>query len=231
MNYVQDFFARIVIYDARNQNFWWKIKIMLGEKHLLVNLLHHGFWPPLWPGVRPLVSPSLPLSSVFFFFAWTLKVPVNLIFSTPFTGTFLRSRALFGENSRARGCCHGHFFGRFHGHFCVVHGDFFFVHGQFCSSRARIFHCSRPFLKFTGTFFPLHGHFFPVQGHILVNCSRAKKIFTGIFFENIHGHFFKVHGKKKKHWMKVYRYGFNPTEAVFYKSTLPAQEKAELFFA
>ena len=126
------------------------------------------------------------IDQCFFFSPWTLKVPVNLKFSKIFTGTFLRSRALFGQNSRARRGVHGHFFGRFHGHFYVVHGHF-----------SRTFHGSRPLLMFTGTFFPVHGYFFPVHGHIFVNCSRAKKNIHGHFFQNVHGQIFKVHGEKK----------------------------------
>ena len=93
---------------------------------------------------------------VFFFSPWTSKVPVNPVFSKSFTGTFLRSRALFGQNSRARRGVHGHFFGRFHGHFRVVHGHF-----------SRTFHGSRPLLMFTGTFFPVHGYFSLFTGTFL----------------------------------------------------------------
>ena len=89
------------------------------------------------------------LTSVFFS-PWTSKVPVNLVFWRMFTGTYLGSRALFKESSRASGCVHGHFFGPFHGHFFEVHGQKKQnVHGHF--------------LMFTGIFwfskFYVHGHF------------------------------------------------------------------------
>ena len=125
-----------------------------------------------------------PINQFFFFSPWTLKVPVNPTFSKFFTGTFLRSRAHFGQNSRARGRVHGHFFGLFHGHIYVVHGHFFMVHGHFWSSRA-------PFFLFTGTFSLFTATF-------LSFVHGQKKIFTGIFFKMFTGIFWRFTGKKKK---------------------------------
>ena len=111
-----------------------------------------------------------------FFSPWTLKVYVNVIFSTCFTRTFSRSRALFEKVHGQGRCVHGHFFGRFHGHFWVVHGQkyrncsraLFDVHGQI------FINFEIHFSMFTGTF----------------QCSRA------LFILNVHDYFSQKNATK-----------------------------------
>ena len=153
---------------------------------------------------------------MFFFTPWTSKVPVNLGFFKIFTGTILRSRALCSEGSRVTGCVHGHFFGRFHGHFSVVYGHkilkclrvLFAVHGQFFGISKK--KCAREHIKsarertnsanfvkmFTGTF-KIHGHFFGVHGQVFFALFTGKKKYSRANFRKCSRAFFRCSREKK----------------------------------
>ena len=104
-------------------------------------------------------------------------MPVNLIFSKMFTGTFLRSRALFQKT-------HGQ-----EDAFTVTFLDFYT--GTFRGSRAEILeNVHGHFSRFTGTFSS------KVTKMPEFTCSRA--LFAGsraLFSENVHRHFFGFTGK------------------------------------
>ena len=87
--------------------------------------------------------------SVFFFFPVNIKSAREPRFLEDVHGYFFGFTGTFSENSRASGCVHGHFFGRFHGHFFRVHGQ-------------KKVKCSR-------TLFDVHGHILIFK----VLCSRA----------------------------------------------------------
>ena len=74
-----------------------------------------------------------------FFFPVNIKSAREPRFLENVHGYFFGFTGIFLRNSRASGCVHGHFFGRFHGHFSGVHGQKKLnVHGHF--------------LRFTGIF-------------------------------------------------------------------------------
>ena len=146
-------------------------------------------------------------------------MPVSLIFSRMFTGTFLRSRAhiqkIHGQVDAFTGTFLDFFTGTFRGSRAEnlenVHGHFSRFTGTFSSNVPKMpeFTWSRVlsrvhghfFLKmFTGTF-EVHGRFFGFKGTFLSSRARFfSKVHGqlqdvhGHFSQIVHGHFFYVHG-------------------------------------